>query len=1001
MLPLWIIDITNRSVRRDEFVHLVGQIEHVFISKNNNTSFAAANGDQPMYHSNEGDNNKLSVNGIGDICDTDTTKSKIISDKNIISEEERKATRNAKLKGNYWYYSSYVYDDYFVELKDSNCVGQLTDTAERLYKFQEALVKDAKDFVAELRRSNAKPYQPINIVVLGDVTESLTQLVFSSIAAILQKEKGRFLTGHIHQGMGVIGMLYVPCDVNARDIEQRKKALRLLREIDVQHNIASIRGYDNMMLYQDVQNRTECTYQRLTDREVAEYLVQCLVHMYLACDINHPLFSGTGSDDAFYFSMGASSIYFDMTVEDKIDANIVASELVNIFKENGDFARTEVEISLLDMDNYKASQLVTTFNVGSVDFEDYEGIRKPFPHPISNFLHRNLKRLYYEFYLRFFPAELLRDTMQKVEDATNKHLEEISVTCNKVFNNVESAMPGAIRRVLMKVNKNVGGLAFVENKVKDLQESLSKEKKNIQRAINSHYWNTILDRENSSFDDYHDTYIADIRSKNSGAGCNALKKEVLDKLKHQLSNEQTLLATIVRSLFLGVLCVLGGLPILNAISPVIINLGDVERFAVLWAIFLFILPALIQVICHFFYQRSKRRLIHKLKTYYTHDAYARLANRIESEAESMYNRLIALLDEYLERCKNIRNQVTINTPDPSLKLLFPTSKFNQPLNGGVFDDEPLISKDHIEGSYIKINYKPELVNNISRDQYFILINHFSDIFANLFSGVSLTDSHTRRFDEKEGDYVFVGRDQLLLEKEERWMATREQFNTDIFKCIKENMVPRAYPTIGDKLLQHSKKFEDKSILEYMIAYAATNGEFSTQKDTEYADVKMNRSIDDLVKPYLPIYTTSLQCAEFDEIYKRYIFVTRWKTYDKIVLNRLFPKEDFDAEVRIERVYDAELQAREDEKLRNENKMENKAENKIEDDNRPKEVAEIAEVAEVPHELYCSTEDLSSIILWSVCPDANSNEWINLFEIESFNDAYKARNIFREIMNTND
>ena len=227
------------------------------------------------------------------------------------------------------------------------------------------------------------------------------------------------------------------------------------------------------------------------------------------------------------------------------------------------------------------------------------------------------------------------------------------------------------------------------------------------------------------------------------------------------------------------------------------------------------------------------------------------------------------------------------------------------------------------------------------------------------------------------------------------MATREQFNTDILKCIKENMVPRAYPTIGDKLLQHSKKFEDKSILEYMIAYAATNGEFSTQKDTEYADVKMNRSIDDLVKPYLPIYTTSLQCAEFDEIYKRYIFVTRWKTYDKIVLNRLFPKEDFDAEVRIERVYDAELQAREDEKLRNENKMENKAENKIENDNRPQEVAE------VPHELYCSTEDLSSIILWSVCPDANSNEWINLFEIESFNDAYKARNIFREIMNTND
>ena len=781
MLPLWIIDITNQSDRRDEFIHLVEQIEHVFISKKKNSALTVAETVNTVSYHGTTDGQDLTQVGTNTTLGAEPEKSPVNTEKTLVSEEERKATRNAKLKGNYWFYSSYEYSEFFDELKDNNCVEELKDTAERLYKFQEALVEDAKRFVTELRSSNAKPYQPINIVVLGDVTEPLTQLVFSSMAAILQKEKGRFLSGHIHQGMGIIGMLYVPCDVNARHIDQRKKVLRLLREIDVQHSITSIRGYDNMMLYQDVQNRTECSYQRLNDREVAEYLVQCLVHMYLACDINHPLFSGTGSDDTFYFSMGASSIYFDMTVEDKTDANLVASELVNIFKENGDFARTEVEVPLLEMENYSATKFVSTFNVGDVDIEDYEGVRKPYPHPISNFLHRSLKRLYYEFYLRFFPAELLRDTMQKVEDATNKRLEEISVNSTKVFANAEAAMPGAVRRVLSKVNKNVGGLSFVENKIKDLQESFSKEKKNIQRAINSHYWNAILERKDSSFDDYHDTYISDIRSKNSGAGCNALKQEVLGKLKNLLSNEQTLLATIVRCFFLGIVSVLAGLPILGALSPDVINLGDVQRFAPLWGILLFVLPTLVQVVCHFFYQRNKRRLIHLLKIYYTHDAYARLANRIESEAESMYNKLLALLDEYLERCKSIRNQVSIITPDPSLKLLFPRGKFNQPLNGGVFDDEPLISQDDIEGSYMKINYKPELVNNISRDQYFILINHFSDVFANLFSGVSLTDSHSRRFDETIGDYVFVGRDELLREKEEKWTATKELFNTELFK----------------------------------------------------------------------------------------------------------------------------------------------------------------------------------------------------------------------------
>ena len=64
--------------------------------------------------------------------------------------------------------------------------------------------------------------------------------------------------------------------------------------------------------------------------------MQCLVHLYLACDIHHPLLSGTGSEDTFYFSMGATSIFFDMTIEDENDADKVASEIIDKFKEDLD-----------------------------------------------------------------------------------------------------------------------------------------------------------------------------------------------------------------------------------------------------------------------------------------------------------------------------------------------------------------------------------------------------------------------------------------------------------------------------------------------------------------------------------------------------------------------------------------------------------------------------------------------------------------------------------------
>ena len=46
-------------------------------------------------------------------------------------------------------------------------------------------------------------------------------------------------------------------------------------------------------------------------------------------------------------------------------------------------------------------------------------------------------------------------------------------------------------------------------------------------------------------------------------------------------------------------------------------------------------------------------------------------------------------------------------------------------------------------------------------------------------------------------------------------------------------------------------------------------------------------------------------------------------------------------------------------------------------------------------------ELSSIMLWSVCPDENSIEWLKLFEVAHFNMAYRQRRIFREIMNQND
>lgn len=1001
MLPLWIIDITPKSDRRDAFMRLVGQIDHVFIRKDDETVFSNTVEEFITEEETETLNNNIAINETTESDDTVETE---IADEDHIrerlkKEEERKAARNAKITGNYWYYSSYELEDFFskedidkvtsVSTNETDVTADdegIISIANSVYKFQEKIIRDAKDFIMELRASNAKPYQPINIIVLGDASEELTQMIYASIAIIIQKEKGRFLVGHIHQGMRIFGALYIPCNTNASTVSERVKILRLLREIEVQHNITAIRGYDNMMLYQDVQNRVECSYTRLNPQEQAEYLVQCIVHMFLACDINHPLLSGTGTDDTFYFSMGASSIYFDMTVEDQNDANMVADNIVNSFKADGDHEKSDIDVKLFDENQFTADHFVGHFHVEKIDLAKTFEKESPSPHPIADFTNRNLKRFYYQYYLRYFPADLLREVMLKIDDSTKKQLEEISRHSNSELQGAEKLLPHTLKKILSKVNPNGGALAFVEEKFHGMQEFMSREKNQIQRSLESCYWQKIIAENNTSFEEYHDVYRTDIETKNNGSGCNTLKKEKLSQLKEMLSKEKTLMSTFVRTFLLGIILVLSLLPIVEFISYTVIDLGDVRHNAFYWGIAFFMIPVLIQFIHLFFYIRKKTNLINTLKVYYTHDAYARIANRIESEATAYYNKLIDLTEAYLQRCKRIRNEIRIKTPAPQLNLLFPQSKFNQPLNEGVFNGVSLIPSSEVERCLIRVNGRPEIVNKLTTEDYFILINHFKDEFSSLFDGVSLIDKHARRFDETIGDYVFVSQEETKQECEELWKKTKEEFFVQLFKGIKKEMLPRACPTIGDKLIQYKKKMNSFDLLEEMVAYAATNGEFSSEKNTEYADIKINREIEDLLTQYLPLYTTQVQCSKYEELFKKYIFVTRWKTFKSLALNRILPKEDFDQETRELCIYTDETKAKQ-----------KKAKKNTLNQNIDLDLDTLdLELKEMKYKRY-----LSSLILWSVSPDDNSNEWLNLFDVNFFSTAYSERNKLREVLNQND
>jgi hypothetical protein len=978
MLPLWIIDITSQSNRQGAFKHLVGQIDHVYLSE---TLFPKKSGsiipcpDVTLSSDDEGVDDTPVLDEQGEtpllasevenefIPDASAEVSNVLTTKEEIEEEERRAAqKNAIIRGDYWYYTNVC--NYF-EGTDKNDAEAV---AHCLYDFQSDLIREGQDFIQKIRRSNVKPFQTINIVVLGDVTEEFTRIVFPSVAAILQKEKGRILPHHIHQGMEIMGMLFVPCDINAKDVRERQAIQRTLTEIQVQHDVTSIRGYDRMLIYQDVQNRTECTYSVLNEQEQAEYMLQCLVHLYLACDKTHPLISGTASADSFYLSMGAASVYYDMSIEDEKERIRIENDIIRYFKEKGDAEVPSAGLAMINSEEYAPYTYFQKFTPDLIDLEDVEP-NDPSPwHPIRNFFEKHLKRYYYNLYLRFFPADFYHKIVAQVEEKTRATLDKIAADSKKKYKDAEARMPFLLQNLLTNIKANDGGLPFIVSSLKDMQAKLSNNRKEIRPYLNREFWPYIEKRMMETpledpFIDYHDVYLQDLQAKNEGAGCLAMKEESKNQLKKLLSHETTMLSTIAQCVLGGIIFIFAFLPILDRLSPDSINLGDVHKYSLFWSIGLFCIPILIYLIKYWLYNRKKVRIIEVLKAYYLHDAYARIANRIDSEINTFYDKMIALCEAYLGRCQAIRKEVLPSSDKIIPNDEIPRTKFNQPLTGGSFGDGELLPPEKNDDSEVKVNYIRRKANSLQKSDYYLLINQFHNDFEFLFKGIYLTENFTIRIKEETGEEELVTKAQQEQEIAEEWEKNKSAFHRNLTESVKSIMIPRPNPTVGDKTLVYSRNMRRTDILEPLIVFAACNGEVTSTADTEFADIKANRDeIQELTNLFLPVANTKYQIEKYDAFYKKYIFVTRWRSFDHFSYNRILPTEDFDEHIRSVRVYE---------------------------DQSEKDVQQEKAI------------NISSISLWALCPDDTSSEWFRLIDAQDFKEAFEMRETYRKILNQND
>lgn len=1000
MLPLWIIDLREKSNRRDIFEGLVGKIDHVY-PYSKDICLKSANSEQldaaPKEKNSESSNMEFGSEYANDAQIESTLHEQ------FEAIDKKEADRNSVIVGDYWRYSrmadnfygiSIISNDKEIEAKyDADHIRDKVEenptakgTAERLYKFQCDLVSEGQEFIKQLRESNAHPDIKINIVVLGDITEEFTRIVFPSIAAILQKEKGRILPHHIHQGMEVIGMLFIPSDINTREVNVRNSIQRTLNEIDVQHRVNDIRGYDHMMFYQDVQNRTECAYRMLDDQHLAEYLVQCLVNFYLACNDSHPLLSGTSAADMFYFSMGATSVYFDTENEDLKGQHKLATEFIRNFKSSGDDEKETQNLDIISPGDYTPESLFddAISKLDRIDIEEDE----PSPHPIRNFMAKYLKRYYYNLYLRFFTQNMLQQIVNRIDDSTRASLEVISTKSKRTFADAQKRIFENLREIIGRISANDGGLPTIIRKFKDMQDNFSSKRKDF--ALEQKFWRKIEENHvpkdlKDRFEEYHDTYTADIKNKTGGTNQLEMKKQAVNEMNGILSRESTMLSRIGRSILLGIISALALVPILNILSPNVVDLGNVSENGEWWSLGLFFIPMLFQLFSSFRYNRKKKRAINNLKAIYLHDAFARVANRIETEINSFYDKMIALSDRYINRCESIRTELGKNfEAEAQGKPLFRQSMFNQPLIGGEFGNESLLPEIEADDAEVRINYIRYKLSELTKTEYFLFINQNKNIIMDLFRDIALCENLIRRVKDN-GEEELVTKEQQEKEQQAIWEIHRDDFHKNLRSTIKDALLPREDATVGEKLYHYCSTTPDRiDVLKPMIAFAATNGELTSSADREYIDAKINdKRITSYILPYISTANNQIQSDKYNKVYGKYLFITRWRCFKQYNYNRILPTEDFDEKIRRQRVYEEEIKAAK-KKRKNTNHL-------MEEERIPKEHQD--------GQVY--SPKISSLLLWALCPNDSSSEWFRLFDSEFFAEAYADKKTYRQILNQND
>lgn len=662
------------------------------------------------------------------------------------------------------------------------------------------------------------PFINLQVCILGNAEEKLTQQIFHLLPSILDDKFGNILSTHLNRGLEQTGFLCVKEAINqSHDLQHKRRCVEFLEQLNA---MMEKKKFARIVLYQENQYVANRFYCQLQTNELTDLLFQYMLSVYFCGDNDATVFGNDLATQNGYYSLGAASVFYDGKAQHDMyawnirrnilkalvrDENLNYDYITDDIKDDDEIVRNVAKV---------AGKLKSGCDLGDVFNKLYEN---PDPHPIYNFYRYNLLRDYFQKYLKHLPSTLVKRHQQisyslryKSVDTMVKNREAIYERAASTIRESASYFIGSSYNPDVTLPQTLAYYDTMQEEICKYKERAKEDKDDMVKCpefIKDFYL------------DFKDDTDRTTQQRNL---------DLVKELSSIIEFEPTLLGLIAKTAVLSVVIVFSLMYFvpykLEQMSDTIKDLSEYSiyynvlnsEYSWVWVTIGAIIPWIASFLKYF----RNHKYVTKLKKMLLANTLLEVNNNMrqdyEDQVDYLYNDLYDFCSQQKRHLMKLidkaKDELAMEKTD-WWTVNVKETMFNQHLTQAKFGGETLVKNPELVESMLYLNRKTRKLSELTKRDY-------KDMLQNLFADKFISEIVTL-----PGNHLF-GKEDADFEAEKA-DEDYKMLHRRIEKCFTDNL-----PNVPKDFAEFHRDYGDCITFRPLFKMAELNGMFVTTNDEE-------------------------------------------------------------------------------------------------------------------------------------------------------------------------